>query len=142
MCNHVSQYLSHHFLTPTFSWATASALTSTLHSVRVTDQALGKVGMLWFLFGNFKAFWKSKIGEKREAGFETSSVGQFYRVVVAQSDCVTGAAIKLNICGNPLGGLAITVTWSLDSIEAALAGAFVLRFKQMLQEILKGNKEE
>jgi hypothetical protein len=146
MCNHVSQYLSHHFLTPTFSWATASALTSTLHSVRVTDQALGKVGMLWFLFGNFKAFWKSKIGEKREAGFETSSVGQFYppedahtglekwridRVVVAQSDCVTGAAIKLNICGNPLGGLAITVTWSLDSVEAALADAFVLRFKQM-----------
>jgi hypothetical protein len=45
-------------------------------------------------------------------------------------------AIKLNVYGNPLGGLAIAVMWSLDAMDTAFAEAFILKFRQMLQEIM------
>jgi hypothetical protein len=109
-----------------------------------------------FIFGKFEGFWKDKIGKKRETGLEVSSIGPFNparsvhtgsqkwvtdRVIFAQSDVGTGAAIKLNVCGNPLGGLAITVTWSLDAVDAAFAEAFVSKFRQMLQEIVEVEKQ-
>jgi hypothetical protein len=109
-----------------------------------------------FIFGQFESFWKDKIGKKREAGLEVSSIGPFNparsvpadsqkwiadRVIFAQSDVGTGAAIKLNVCGNPLGGLAIAVTWGLDAVDAAFVEAFISKFRQMLQEIVEVEKQ-
>lgn len=154
ICNHVTQYPTYTILTPEFSWSTASKLTSALYSFR--RKAAGEVGMLRYIFGQFEAFWKAKFGRKREAGFEISSIGRFSpsgcahadtekwhidRVIFAQSDLLTGAAIKLNVCGNPLGGMAIAVAWSLDTVEPALAEAFVSTLKQMFREIIvEGDK--
>jgi hypothetical protein len=150
MCEHVSHYHSYPTLTSEFSWATASALTSTLQSFRT--KAAGEVGMLKFIFGQYEAFFKNKINKKREAGMEISSIGRFDpseavhansqwhidRVIFAQCDTITGAAIKLNVCGNPLGGFAIAVTWGPDAVEEALVEAFVSNFKQMFQELIEG----
>ena len=150
MCNHVSHYPTYTPLTPKFSWATASALTSALHTFRTTGAA-GEVGILMLIFGQFEAYWKCKIGKKREAGLEISSIGEFdpsgaihedskwriERMIFAQSDAGAGAAIKLNVCGNPLGGLAIAVTWSSDAVENSVVEAFVSNFKQMFDEFVE-----
>jgi len=108
--------------------------------------------MLKFLFGRFEPFFNDKIGKKREVGLEISSIGRFdpsgdiradsekwhiERMILAQCDVVTGAAIKMNVCGNPLGGLAIAVTWGSESVENALVEAFLFKFKQMFQDVLQ-----
>jgi len=112
--------------------------------------------MLRFIFGRYEAFFKGKIKRKREAGLEISSIGRFDtskavhvdsekwqidRVVFAQCDVITGAAFKMNVCGDPLGGLAIAVTWGLDAVDVAFIEAFVSKFKQMFQKILEGEKQ-
>jgi hypothetical protein len=154
MCNHVSQYPTFTTLTPKFSWAAASTLTSTVHSFRAVGGP-GELGILMFIFGQFEGFWKAKFGKKREVGLEVSSIGPFNpasahtdpqkwvidRVIFAQSDVGTGAAIKLNVCGNPLGGLAIAVTWGLDAVDAAFAEAFISKFRHMFQEIVEVEKQ-
>ena len=91
------------------------------------------------------------MGRKRELGLEISNVGRFDPsegaqgdakkwhidwMVFAQSNIVIGAAVKVNVCGNPLGGLAISVVWSLDSVEAALAEGFVSKLDQMFLEVI------
>ena len=153
MCNHVSQYHTYTTLTPEVCWSSAATLKATLHSFRA--EAAGEVGMLRILCGQFGAFWKSKMGTKRELGLEVSNVGRFDlsgtaqddakkwhidRMVFAQSNIVIGAAIKVNVCGNPLGGLAITVVWSSDSVEAALAEGFVSKLEQMFLEVISGEE--
>jgi hypothetical protein len=150
MCDHVSHYHSYPTLASTFSWATASTLTSTLQSYRM--KSAGVVGMLRFIFGQYEAFFNDKIGKKRDAGLEISNIGRFDpagainadlekwhidRMIFAQSNVIQGAAIKLNVCGNPLGGLAIAVTWTSVAVGNALAEAFVLKFKQMFQEVVE-----
>jgi NRPS condensation-like uncharacterized protein len=147
MCNLISHYPSYPTLTSKFSWATASTLTSALQSSRT--KAAGEVGLLKFIFGQYEHFFKDKIGKKREAGLQISNVGRFdsthaetekwhiERMIFAQCDVVTGAAIKLNVCGNPSGGLAIAVTWSPDAAENALVEAFISKFKQLLQDVLE-----
>jgi len=108
--------------------------------------------LLKFIFGQYEHFFKDKIGKKREAGLQISNIGRFdssgvahtetekwhiERTIFAQCDVITGAAIKLNVCGNPSGGLAITVTWSPDAAEGALVEAFISKFQQMFQDVLE-----
>jgi len=147
MCNLISDYASYPTLTSKFSWTTASTLTSALQSSRT--KVAGRVGLLRFIFGQYEHFFKGKIGKKRETGLQISNIGQFNsthaetekwhieRMIFAQCDAVTGAAIKLNVCGNPSGGLAITVTWSSDAVENALVEEFISKFTQMLQDVLE-----
>ena len=61
-------------------------------------------------------------------------------MVFAQFNLVTNVALKLNVCGNPVGGLAITVVWSSDSMEAALAEAFVSKLGQMFLEVISEDR--
>jgi hypothetical protein len=150
LCDHISHYHFYPAITSTFSWMAASALTATLRSFR--EKAAGEMGLLMFLFGQYEAFFKGKIGKKREAGLQVSSIGKFDsavgtdkwqidRMIFAQCDVVVGAAIKLNVCGNPLGGLAIAVTWGSDSVENTFVEAFIFKFRQMFKEVIDGEMQ-
>lgn len=112
--------------------------------------------MLKLTFGRLEAFFKGKVGKKRDAALEISSIGRFDsgrpvkvdttkwhidRLFFTQSN-VTGAAVKMNVCGNPLGGLAISVSWSLDAVEEAMIEAFICKFKQKFQEVLGAEKQQ
>lgn len=142
-CNHFSSYHAYPPISPEFSWATASNLTSTLHAFR--SKAPGEVGMLKFIFGQYENLFKGKIGKKRDVGLEVSNIGKFValantegdsskenwiidRLIFAQSDVIVGAAIKLNVVGTPAGGLTIAVTWGPETVDDAFAEAFVSMF--------------
>jgi hypothetical protein len=109
-----------------------------------------EISILKLLFGQFEGFWKDKIRKKREVGLEISNIGPFNpargvhpdsqkwfidHVIFTQLDVGTGVAINLNMCKNPLGELAIAMTWSLDAMNTAFTKAFILKFRQMLREI-------
>jgi hypothetical protein len=46
------------------------------------------------------------------------------KMAFAQWDSVVGAALKINVVGNPLGGIAITVTWGGGCMEDSMAESF------------------
>ena len=133
---------------PTFSWAEASKLTATLGSCPKSGE---EVGMLKYLYGNYIAYFRGKLGSKRQGGLELSNLGLFGagegmspggagwsigKMAFAQCDSVVGAALKINVVGNPMGGIAITVTWGEGSIEDSMAESFVSGFERGFLELL------
>ncbi|RDB23657.1 Uncharacterized protein C18B11.03c [Hypsizygus marmoreus] len=146
-CDHVSALHSYTPIQSSFSWADASEFASILRVQNVESRE--EIGMLKYLFGRYSAYLEEKLGKKRQGGFELSNLGRFNagesktgdrwsigKVVWAQGDATTGAAIKLNVVGDALGGVAMSVTWGDGAIADNLAESFVSNFDDALRNLL------
>ncbi|KAF5383777.1 hypothetical protein D9615_003564 [Tricholomella constricta] len=148
-CDHVSTLHSYPRINATFSWVEAAQYASRLRSY--TPQSVEEIGMIRFLFGKYASFFKGKLGKKRQGGIEISNVGRFEakssleagptwsigRMVFAQCDAVLGAALKLNVVGDSLGGVTVAVTWGAGAIPDSFAEEFTSRFKVGIDRLLK-----
>ncbi|EJD07236.1 uncharacterized protein FOMMEDRAFT_149747 [Fomitiporia mediterranea MF3/22] len=125
-----------------FDWQRATSFSKDLHaSVPKTRET---VGSLKYLFGNYKGYFKSKLGKKREGSLVLSNVGAFKtnsisggkaqagwtitEAYFAQDDCAVGPAVKINVIGSPSGGVNISVTWGEGVVEDEFGDVFVREF--------------
>ena len=144
-CNCVSTM---HFYPPfqsDFSWTEASKFTAVLRSSPKSGE---QVGMLKYLYGDYIGYFQGKLGHNREGSLELSNLGPFGGVApgdgewsigktaFAQCDSVVGSALKMNVTGNPLGGIAITVTWGVGSVDEPVAESFVAGLQRDFMELL------
>lgn len=131
-----------------FSWTEASKITAILRSRSKPEE---EVGMLKYLYGNYVAYFEGKLGKKRQGGLELSNLGLFKggqsmppgceewsigQMAFAQCDSVVGSALKINVIGNTVGGLTITVTWGAGSVEELVAESFVAGLERGFMELL------
>lgn len=147
-CDHVTALHTYPPIQPTFSWADTSTFSSLLRSS--TLKAREEIGMLKFLFGQYEAYFKDKVGKKRQGALEVSNLGRFDirtpevgdepwsidRMAFAQCDSVVGAALKLNCVGDPVGGVTIAVTWGETCIPDSLGESFVSQFEEGLKKLI------
>ena len=59
------------------------------------------------------------------------------KMAFAQCDSPAGTALKINVVGNPLGGIAITVTWGEGYIEDCMAELFVAGLERWFVELVR-----
>lgn len=146
-CDHVSAYHIYAPIKPTFAWDDASELASVLR--KQPTKAREEIGMLKFLFGRYEAYFKGKLGAKRQGSLELSNLGKIpitndptgahwtiERMVFAQCDAATGSAIKLNMVGSPDGHVTIAVTWGEGAVSDSLAETFISRLQGGFRALL------
>lgn len=142
MCDYVSSCsISTPMEQAQFAWVNAAALAIEL-KVQV-QKCPENVGVLKYLFGKERAFFRGLEGKKRNAGLELSNIGKFdastgsndkwriTQIVFAQCDAVGGSAIKVNVAGDPDGGLSLAVTWREESIESQFVESFIYQFRRV-----------
>ncbi|KAJ7195858.1 alcohol acetyltransferase [Mycena rebaudengoi] len=145
----MGDYASMHATTPpidpTFSWDAAAQYAAELQTQK--SSARGIIGMIAFLFGNYTAYMKKYLGTKRQAGLYLSNLGRF-NVPAAEGkwrmdstyfvhcDAVSGAAIKINVVGDPGGALNISVGWGDVSIEAEFVEKFMSQFQESFRSLI------
>lgn len=147
LCDHISACYIHYPLDNTqFSWPAATTVAATLKSQLTTCPE--NIGIIKFLFGNEQGFIKGMEGNKRNVGMELSNIGKFTgsaepedkwsisQVVFAQCDPVGGAALKLNVAGDPMGGVSCTVTWGEGAIEGHFVASFISEFRKEYHELI------
>ena len=126
-----------------FPWERATNLSKILRTAAPNSREV--IGSLKYLSGKYEAFFLSKLGKKREQGIEVSNLGAFKlepqssgshqarwtigKTYFAQNDGVQGAAIKVNITGDPLGGMSFSITSGKDAVPDGLLD----KFKQDLE---------
>ncbi|KAF8074926.1 alcohol acetyltransferase [Lyophyllum atratum] len=147
-CEQVSTMNIYSRIDPVFSWTEASRCALALQSY--IPKSVEEIGMLKFLFGKYEAYFKGQLGKKREGGLELSNVGRFEvesnkdgdaawltgGMVFAQCNAALGAAVKMNMVGDALGGITIAVTWGVDAIPDGFGEEFVARFRDSFERIL------
>ncbi|KAG5647513.1 hypothetical protein DXG03_009450 [Asterophora parasitica] len=147
-CDHVSTLHTYPRINAAFSWAEAAQCASHLRAY--TPKSVEEIGMLKFLFGKYDEFLKGKLGKKRQGGIEISNVGRFDvqaqyegptwsigRTVFTQCDATLGSALKLNVAGDPRGGVTISVSWGEGAISNSLAENFTSGFRDGIEGLLK-----
>ncbi|KAJ7625533.1 alcohol acetyltransferase [Roridomyces roridus] len=145
MCDYVSTHHTFPTINPAFSWPAAAAYARELQRQK-QGVARQEIGMLMLLFGNIAGFLRSKLGQKRGATFEVSNLGRVAastegpwrlgRMIFAQCDSVIGPALKVNVVGDPSGGLSVCLTWGEEAIEKSLAESFASQFQEGLRALL------
>jgi hypothetical protein len=144
-CDHVSAYSTYAKIPSQFSWTKAAELSNTLRAyVKTSPQ---EIGMFKFVNNKLDNFLLGKLGKKRKAGTEISNLGLFKypssiahegrqwsigAMLFAQCDPVLGAALKINVIGDPRGGLSITLTWGENILETSFVESFALQLKEQL----------
>lgn len=147
LCDHISACnISSPLENTEFSWSTASALATELRSQASSYPA--NIGILKFLFGNERGYLKGMEGQKRKCAFELSNIGKFSsgpapedkwkvsQVVFAQCDAVGGAAIKINVAGDPEGGTSLGITWGEGAVENEFVASFIYEFRKNYFELI------
>ncbi|KAJ7722968.1 alcohol acetyltransferase [Mycena metata] len=147
MCDYVAAHHTHPAVHPAFQWPAAAHYAAELqrqkHAVRE------EVGMLYLLFGDVAPFFRGMLGKKRGGTFEISNAGRvtsgthagagpwrIERMVFAQSDLVVGAALKINVIGDPTGAVNIALTWGEDAIDEAVVEDFAAQFQDGLRALI------
>ncbi|KAF7356371.1 hypothetical protein MVEN_00969500 [Mycena venus] len=117
---------------------------------RQKTEAAKKIGLIYLLFGNIAPFFKGMLGKKRDETFEISNVGRvpsaaatdaaerwrIERIVFAQSNLVTNAALKINVIGDPTGAVNVALTWGKTSIDGELVELFARQFQEGFRILL------
>ncbi|KAJ6581872.1 alcohol acetyltransferase [Mycena capillaripes] len=139
ICDYVAGHRTFPLVHPAFQWPAAARYAADLQHQK--HAAREEIGMIRLLFGNINPFFRGMLGGKRRATFEISNAGRvpaaaregqwrIGRMVFAQSDLVVGAALKVNVIGDPTGAVSVALTWG----EAAIDGTLVESFAAQLQE--------
>lgn len=131
-----------------FPWDVARKAGEDLHKqVPKTREILGMLRIL-LRTGSAEAYYRDKLGKKRESGMVLSNLGRFpvaaeegaewrlEQVYFAQSDVVQGSAMKVNVVGSPEGSTNVTFAWGKGAVEESLAEAFVEEMKAALDIVL------
>ncbi|KAF8889284.1 alcohol acetyltransferase-domain-containing protein [Infundibulicybe gibba] len=132
-CDHVTGYHFYPPIQPDFSWADASGLASELRSqIRILPQG--------------------KARDEETGGLECSNLGRvdlgndmtrgdwsITRVIFAPCSVVVGSALKVNMAGDPLGGLTVSVTWSDDAVERSLVESFVVQLQDRFNVVIEND---
>ncbi|KAJ7017701.1 hypothetical protein C8F04DRAFT_1154882 [Mycena alexandri] len=145
MCDYVAAHHTYPAVHPAFQWPAAALYAAELQ--RQKYAAREEVGMLYLLFGNVAPFFRGMLGKKRGGTFEISNAGRvpagkhvgpwrIERMVFAQSDLVVGAALKINVIGDPTGAVNIALTWGKDAIDEALVESFAAQFQDGLRALI------
>ncbi|KAJ6620562.1 alcohol acetyltransferase-domain-containing protein [Mycena sp. CBHHK59/15] len=125
----------------------AGAPADAMCDYRQKHAAREEIGMLAFLFGNIAGYFRAQLGRKRGGTFELSNAGRVLaaapagrwrigRMAFAQCNVVVGAALTMNVIGDPTGAVNIAVTWGEASIDDELVEAFVAQFQEGFHELI------
>ncbi|KAJ7785872.1 alcohol acetyltransferase [Mycena metata] len=145
MCDYVSVHHTYPAVHTTFQWPAAARYAADLQ--RQKSAAREEVGLLYLLFGNVAPYFRGMLGKKRGGTFEVSNTGRvsvgkhagpwrIERMVFAQSDPIVGAALKINVIGDPTGAVNIALTWGKDSIDEAAVESFAAQFQDGLRALI------
>ncbi|KAJ7738888.1 hypothetical protein B0H14DRAFT_3515930 [Mycena olivaceomarginata] len=119
-CDYVSGHMSTPPINPAFQWPAAARYAAELQRQKTAVRQ--EIGMIYLIASNIAGFMKGMLGGKRRATFEISNTGRVpavegagpwrvERMVFAQSDLVVGAALKINVTGDPTGAVTVALTW-------------------------------
>ncbi|KAJ6620574.1 alcohol acetyltransferase [Mycena sp. CBHHK59/15] len=145
MCDYASIHHTYPSVDPNFTWAAAARYAGELREQK--SKARETVGLLRFLFGNYVGYMTGKLGKKRAVGVVLSNLGRFdvptvegkWRIentVFAQCDVVLGAALKLNVVGDPTGAVNIALTWGEPGIDTEFVESFISQFQDAFRGLL------
>ncbi|EKM48571.1 uncharacterized protein PHACADRAFT_108708 [Phanerochaete carnosa HHB-10118-sp] len=157
LCDHVS--IAYHFfpiapfgVNEPFPWDAARKLGKDLHESLPKTRELFGVLRIMLRRGVADTHWTEMLGKKRGAGLIQSNLGRFpmdeaqkaddakWRlegVYFAQSDVVTGCAIKVNLTGSPEGSTNITFSWGKGAVDEDLAETFIKEVEATLDRVLR-----
>ncbi|KAJ6534685.1 hypothetical protein DFH09DRAFT_1092010 [Mycena vulgaris] len=99
------------------------------------------------LLGNAAGFLRGLLRRKRGGTFEISNAGRVgaaagagrWRIghmASAQCSIVVGAALVLNIIGDPTGAVSLTLAWGEDDIAEPLVDTFAAQFEDTFRTLL------
>ncbi|KAJ7303518.1 alcohol acetyltransferase, partial [Mycena albidolilacea] len=143
ICDYPSLFYTQPCVAPDFSWEQAKRVAKVLQDQKRSGREA--IGMLRWIFGQFVPYMRSHLGAKREAGFCISNVGRIQppsaegkwtiaRTMFAQCDVVIGAALILNLTGDPTGALNMAFTWGDIPLEASFVEAFITGLQEGLEQ--------
>ncbi|CAK5267549.1 unnamed protein product [Mycena citricolor] len=129
---------------PAFKWSRAAEYAKDLQAARVSGKE--RIGLLALLRGDLQPYFRAQLGKKRTAAFELSNTGrvkfegqgtwQVADVTFAQCDLIYGAALKVNVVGDPTGAVRIALTWNEDAIDEGLVETFAREFQDGVRALL------
>ncbi|KAF8167026.1 alcohol acetyltransferase, partial [Mycena galopus ATCC 62051] len=148
LCDYPSTFHTLSAVAREFSWRTAARLAATLRGQKTKGRRI--VGMLRLLElpGVYVPLLKGQLGAKREEGFRLSNLGRVQlpvtegqwtigRTLFAQCDVVVGAALNINVTGDPSGGVNVTLTWGeTEGLERQFIEAFMDSFRDGFNHIV------
>ncbi|KAJ6495268.1 alcohol acetyltransferase [Mycena sanguinolenta] len=145
ICDYVSGHGSYPPINPAFQWPAAARYATELQQQKTA--ARERLGMIYLISNNIAGFMKGMLGDKRGATFELSNAGRvtsaddtgpwrIERMVFAQSDLVIGAALKINVIGDPTGAVNVALTWGEEAIEEEIVDSFAIQFQEGLRALL------
>ncbi|KAF8190362.1 alcohol acetyltransferase [Mycena galopus ATCC 62051] len=145
LCDYVSGHRSYPPINPAFQWPAAARYATELQ--RQKTAAREEIGIIYLIASNFGGFMKGMLGGKRRATFELSNAGRVpavdgvrlwraERMVFAQSDLVIGAALKINVIGDPTGAVNVALTWGEEAIDRDVVESFATQFQEGLRALL------
>ncbi|KAJ7641010.1 alcohol acetyltransferase [Roridomyces roridus] len=123
-----------------FSWASAARVTAELKGHK-KDVHQG-LGFLAAIAQNYTAVMRGSLGGRRSQGLRISNVGRFVVGVegpsewslgecfFGQCDSVVGAAMTMNVVGDPSGALHLTIVWGDKSLDTAFVEGFIELFNE------------
>ncbi|KAJ7303521.1 alcohol acetyltransferase-domain-containing protein [Mycena albidolilacea] len=145
MCDYPGVFYAHPRVAPDFNWAEAGRVARVLQGQKRKGREI--VGMLGFIQGKYAPYMKRQLGTKRETGFCISNVGRVQppsvggkwtigRTIFGQCDVVTGAALSINMTGDPTGALNVAFTWGETSLETSFVEAFITSLQKGFGEVI------
>ncbi|KAJ7624775.1 alcohol acetyltransferase [Roridomyces roridus] len=147
LCNYVASVQDFAPLHAAFSWDGAAATTASIAQRKA--YAAGNLGFLSWM-GDSKAFNRASLGKKRMISVTLSNIGRVNHddapsdsdkwkmgdLVWGQGDSVIGPAMGVNVIGDPEGGLVISVTWGLKSVDAEFGEEFTTSLRDGLLKMV------
>lgn len=144
-CDYVSGHTSTPPINPAFQWPAAARYAAELQRQKTAVRQ--EIGMIYLIASNIAGFMKGMLGGKRRATFEISNTGRVpavegagpwrvERMVFAQSDLVVGAALKINVTGDPTGAVTVALTWGEAAIDGEVVESFAAQFQEGLRALL------
>ncbi|KAJ7792931.1 hypothetical protein B0H14DRAFT_2928703 [Mycena olivaceomarginata] len=145
-CDYVSGHMSTPPINPAFQWparprATPAELQRQKTAVRQ------EIGMIYLIASNIAGFMKGcsgasaarRLRSRTRGACPRSRVrgrGASRRMVFAQSDLVVGAALKINVTGDPTGAVTVALTWGEAAIDGEVVESFTTQFQEGLRALL------
>ncbi|KAJ6557294.1 alcohol acetyltransferase [Mycena vulgaris] len=145
LCNYVSSYPTFAAVHAEFSWTLAARYAAELQIQKRKSREL--LGFIGWVAARYVSFMKGTLGVKRAYGLILSNLGRFEvpandgkwavdRVIFSQCDSVAGAALAMNIVGDPAGGLNISITWGEKSLDTPFVEEFISMFLESFHSLL------
>ncbi|KAJ6558811.1 alcohol acetyltransferase [Mycena vulgaris] len=145
--NYISSHHAFPPLDPVFSWAAAARFAVELQAQK--NAGARPLGMLRYVEKHYARFFKGTLGKKRRFGLALSNLGRVQtpspsveskwsmgEMFFSPCDTLTGAALGINVVGDPTGRLNISFKWGAESLDTAFVEAFISMFRDSVHSLL------